>query len=73
VREEGGFITEAQRGEAAQRKAEGKIKKEEAFPEEVGAVRELRQRKAYYRCCIPALAGFVRQRSIAPDGSTSMD
>jgi hypothetical protein len=32
------------------------------------AVRELRQRKAYYRCCIPALAGFVSLRSIAPDG-----
>ena len=37
------------------------------------AVRELRQRRAYYRCCIPALAGFVSQRSIAPDGSFSMD
>ena len=37
------------------------------------AVRGLRQRRAYYRCCIPALAGFVCQRSIAPDGSISMD
>ena len=32
------------------------------------SVRELRQRRAYYRCCIPALAGFVSHRSIAPDG-----
>ena len=32
------------------------------------SVRELRQRRAYYRCCIPALAGFVSLRSIAPDG-----
>ena len=32
------------------------------------SVRELRQRRAYYRCCIPALAGFVSRRSIAPDG-----
>ena len=38
-----------------------------------GAVRGLRQRRAYYRCCIPALAGFVSPRSIAPDGSISMD
>src|ERR1700675_2478269 len=37
------------------------------------AVRELRQRRAYYRCCIPALAGFVSRRSIAPDGSIPMD
>jgi len=37
------------------------------------AVRELRQRRAYYRCCIPALAGFVSLRSIAPDGSIQMD
>src|SRR5258708_31696748 len=32
------------------------------------SVRELRQRRTYYRCCIPALAGFVSHRSIAPDG-----
>ena len=37
------------------------------------AVRGPRQRRAYYRCCIPALAGFVSQRSIAPDGSISID
>jgi len=37
------------------------------------AVRELRQRKAYYRCCIPALAGFVSLRSIVPDGCIQMD
>src|SRR5258708_28607415 len=39
------------------------------------SVRELRQRRAYYRCCIPALAGFVSLRSIAPDGfvNTRMD
>jgi NAD(P)-dependent dehydrogenase (short-subunit alcohol dehydrogenase family) len=37
------------------------------------AVRELRQRKAYYRCCIPALAGFVSLRSIAPDGTIPLD
>jgi hypothetical protein len=39
----------------------------------VRAVRELRQRKAYYRCCIPALAGFVSLRSIAPDGIVPLD
>jgi hypothetical protein len=40
-----------------------------AAPRQISrAVRELRQRKAYYRCCIPALAGFVSLRSIAPDG-----
>src|SRR6516165_7874197 len=37
------------------------------------AIRGLRQRRAYYRCCIPALAGFVSLRSIAPDGSIQMD
>jgi hypothetical protein len=37
------------------------------------AVRELRQRRAYYRCCIPALAGFVSRRSIVPDGYFPMD
>ena len=31
--------------------------------------RELRQEGSYYRCCIPALAGFVRPQSIAPDGA----
>src|SRR5436190_18117071 len=29
---------------------------------------ELRQRRSDYRCCIPALAGFVSPQSIAPDG-----
>jgi hypothetical protein len=45
----------------------------DAFQYEEKAVRGPRQRRAYYRCCIPALAGFVSQRSIAPDGSISMD
>ena len=31
--------------------------------------RELRQRGSDYRCCIPALAGFVSPQSIAPDGA----
>src|SRR6476659_7659639 len=31
--------------------------------------RELRQGGSYYRCCIPALAGFVSPQSIAPDGA----
>ena len=30
--------------------------------------RELRQGGSYYRCCIPALAGFASPHSIAPDG-----
>src|SRR5438034_6389108 len=30
--------------------------------------RELRQGGSDYRCCIPALAGFVSPQSIAPDG-----
>src|SRR4029077_16768372 len=30
--------------------------------------RELRQGGSYYRCCIPALAGFASPQSIAPDG-----
>ena len=30
--------------------------------------RELWQGGSYYRCCIPALAGFVSPQSIAPDG-----
>jgi hypothetical protein len=30
--------------------------------------RELRQGGSYYRCCIPALAGFVSPQSIVPDG-----
>jgi hypothetical protein len=32
------------------------------------SARELRQGGSNYRCCIPALAGFVSPRSIAPDG-----
>src|SRR5882757_11286317 len=32
------------------------------------SVRELRQGGSDYRCCIPALAGFVSPQSIAPDG-----
>ena len=32
------------------------------------SARELRQRRSDYRCCIPALAGFVSLQSIAPDG-----
>jgi hypothetical protein len=32
------------------------------------SARELRQRESDYRCCIPALAGFVSPQSIAPDG-----
>ena len=33
--------------------------------------RGLRQRGSDYRCCIPALAGFVSPQSIAPDGAES--
>jgi len=32
------------------------------------SARELRQGGSYYRCCIPALAGFASPQSIAPDG-----
>jgi hypothetical protein len=32
------------------------------------SARGLRQRGSNYRCCIPALAGFVSPQSIAPDG-----
>jgi hypothetical protein len=32
------------------------------------SARELRQEGSDYRCCIPALAGFVSPQSIAPDG-----
>jgi len=32
------------------------------------SAREPRQGGSDYRCCIPALAGFVSPRSIAPDG-----
>ena len=42
------------------------------FIEARSSVRELRQRRAYYRCCIPALAGFVSHRSIAPDGFSTI-
>src|SRR3954463_13328890 len=38
------------------------------FPKKKSA-RELRQRGSNYRCCIPALAGFVSPQSIAPDGT----
>ena len=33
------------------------------------SARELRQGGSDYRCCIPALAGFVSPQSIAPDGN----
>ena len=33
------------------------------------SARELRQGGSNYRCCIPALAGFVSPQSIAPDGT----
>jgi hypothetical protein len=33
------------------------------------SARELRQGGSDYRCCIPALAGFVSPQSIAPDGT----
>jgi hypothetical protein len=33
------------------------------------SARELRQSGSEYRCCIPALAGFVSPQSIAPDGA----
>src|SRR5205814_6030907 len=35
------------------------------------SARELRQRRPDYRCCIPALAGFVSPQYIAPDGRKS--
>ena len=35
------------------------------------SARELRQGGSDYRCCIPALAGFVSPQSIAPDGGES--
>jgi hypothetical protein len=33
------------------------------------SARELRQGGSNYRCCIPALAGFVSPQSVAPDGT----
>src|SRR5439155_21836540 len=33
------------------------------------SARELRQGESDYRCCIPALAGFVSPQSIVPDGN----
>ena len=39
-----------------------------ATPLKKKPARELRQGGSYYRCCIPALAGFVSPQSIAPDG-----
>lgn len=36
------------------------------------SARELRQRRSDYRCCIPALAGFVCLHSIVPDGEANM-
>jgi len=35
------------------------------------SARKLRQGGSDYRCCIPALAGFVSPRSTAPDGTPS--
>jgi hypothetical protein len=37
-------------------------------PYQKKSARELRQGGSDYRCCIPALAGFVSPQSIAPDG-----
>ena len=37
-------------------------------PYQKKSARELRQGGSNYRCCIPALAGFVSPQSIAPDG-----
>src|SRR5258708_39176131 len=37
-------------------------------PPQKKSARELRQGESDYRCCIPALAGFVSSQSIAPDG-----
>jgi len=37
-------------------------------PTKQKSARELRQGGSDYRCCIPALAGFVSPQSIAPDG-----
>src|SRR5260370_8001570 len=37
-------------------------------PNKKKSARELRQGGSDYRCCIPALAGFVSPQSIAPDG-----
>ena len=39
------------------------------LPTKKKPARELRQGGSYYRCCIPALAGFVSPQSIAPDGA----
>jgi hypothetical protein len=40
----------------------------EKFHAKEKSARELRQGGSNYRCCIPALAGFVSPQSIAPDG-----
>src|SRR6516165_11412515 len=40
----------------------------EKFHAKKKSARELRQEGSNYRCCIPALAGFVSPQSIAPDG-----
>src|SRR5204862_8119768 len=44
----------------------GKVRNR-STPKEKSA-RELRQGGSDYRCCIPALAGFVSPQSIVPDG-----
>ena len=45
-----------------------RCRRSDAAPKKKPA-RELRQGGSYYRCCIPALAGFVSPQSIAPDGA----
>ena len=37
------------------------------------SARELRQRRSDYRCCLPALAGFVCLQSTVPDGDSIME
>jgi hypothetical protein len=39
---------------------------------EKGAAREMRQGGSNYRCCLPALAGFVRPQSALPDDDLTM-
>jgi len=59
------FIADRQAGAHPFDFAQGKLGR--ALPIKKSA-RELRQGGSDYRCCIPALAGFVSPQSIAPDG-----
>ena len=60
------------KGVGGRSKGSGRERAGKSHPGKKKSARELRQGRSDYRCCLPALAGFVCLQSAVPDGARTI-